>query len=136
MAPFGDFIDQKVWLAVKGKVKISGYVREFQNRSSWFYGAGIGVNDYPVAGRVAVSAAAHYWNQPVDLSFTAVDGRPGGAVDVTGRYKVPLKHSAWLRYLSLDVGVIYKTAGFLPEELALGEHFGVRVGLSLITRGD
>jgi hypothetical protein len=136
MAPFGDFIDQKVWLAVKGKVKISGYLREFENRSHWFYGAGVGVSEYPVAGRVAVSAAVHYWNQPVDLSFTAVDGRPGGAVDVTGRYKVPLRHSTWLQYLSLDVGVIYKTVGFLPEELALGEHFGVRVGLSLITRGD
>lgn len=136
MGPFGDFIDQKVWLAVKGKVKISGYLREFENRNRWFYGAGVGVNDYPVAGRVAVSAAVHYWNQPADLSFTALDGRPGGAVDVTGRYKVPLRHSTWLRSLSLDVGVIYKTAGFLPEELALGEHFGVRAGLSLITRGN
>ena len=136
MGPFGDFIDQKVWLAVKGKVKISGYLREFENRNRWFYGAGVGVNDYPVAGRVAVSAAVHYWNQPADLSFTALDGRPGGAVDVTGRYKVPLRHSTWLRSLSLDVGVIYKTAGFLPEELALGEHFAVRAGLSLITRGN
>jgi len=136
MGPFGDFIDQKVWLAVKGKVKISGYLREFENRNRWFYGAGVGVNDYPVAGRVAVSAAVHYWNQPADLSFTALDGRPGGAVDVTGRYKVPLRHSTWLRSLSLDLGVIYKTAGFLPEELALGEHFGVRAGLSLITRGN
>ena len=136
MGPFGDFIDQKVWLAVNGKVKISGYLREFENRSHWFYGAGVAVNDYPLPGRVAVSAAVHYWNQPVNLSFTALDGRPGGAVDVTGRYKVPLRHSAWLRYVSLDVGVIYKTAGFLPEEFALGEHFGVRAGLSLITRGN
>jgi hypothetical protein len=134
MGPFGDFIDQKVWLGVKGKVKISGYLREFENRDRWFYGAGIGINDYPVAGRVLVSAAVHYWNQPVDLSFTALDGRPGGAVDVTGRYKVPIRHSTWLRYLSVDAGVIYKTAGFLPEELALGRHFGARVGLSLITR--
>jgi hypothetical protein len=135
MAPFGDFIDEKVWLAVKGKVKIAGYVREFENQSHWFYGAGFGIDDYPVAGRVAVSAAVHYWNQPVDLSFTAAEGRSGGAIDVTARYKVPLKHSAWLRYLSLDVGAIYKTAGFLPEELALGEHFGFRAGLSLFTRG-
>ncbi len=136
MAPFGGFIDQKVSLAVKGKVKISGCLCEFENRNCWFYGAGVGVNDYPAAGRVTVSAAAHYWNQPVDLSFTAADGRRGGAVDLTGRNKVPLNHSAWLRYLSLDAGVIYKTVGFLPEELALGVHFGVRVGLSLITRGN
>jgi hypothetical protein len=136
MGPFGDFIDQKAWLAVKRKLKISGYLREFENRDRWFFGAGIGVNDYPVARRVAVSAAVHYWNQPVGLSFTALDGRPGGAVDVTGRYKVPIRHSSWLRSLSFDVGAIYKTAGFLPEELALGEHFGVRFGLSLITGGN
>ncbi len=85
---------------------------------------------------MAVSAAVHYWNQPVDRSFTALNGRSGGAVDVTGRYKVPLKRSTWMRYLSLDVGVIDKTAGFLPEELFLGEHFGARVGLSLFTRGN
>jgi hypothetical protein len=136
MGPFGDFIDQKVWLAVKKKVKISGYLREFENRDRWFIGAGIGVNDYPVTGRVLVSAAVHYWNQPVGLSFTALDAKPGGAIDVVGRYKVPIKNSSWLRYLSLDVGMIYKTAGFLPEELALGEHFGARVGLSLFTRGN
>ena len=135
MGPFGDFIDQKFWLTVKKKVKISGYVREFENRNRWFYGVGVGVSDYPVAGRVVVSAAVHYWNQPEGLSFNALEGRPGGAVDVTGRYKVPIRHSTWLRYLSFDVGAIYKTAGFLPEELALDEHFGVRFGLSLITRG-
>ncbi len=136
MGPFGDFIDQKLWLTVKRKVKISGYLREFENRDRWFFGAGIGINDYPVAGRVVVSAAVHYWNQPVGLSFTALDGQSGGAVDVVGRYKVPIRNSAWLRFLSLDVGVIYKTAGFLPEELALGEHFGARIGLSLFTRGS
>ncbi len=134
MGPFGDFIDQNVWLIIKGKLKIGGYLREFENRDHWFFGAGVGVNDYPLAGPVVVSAAVHYWNQPVDLSFTASDGRAGGAVDVTVRYKVPIKHGTWLRYLSFDVGAIYKTAGFLPEELALGEHSGFRVGLSLITR--
>ncbi len=41
MAPFGDFIDQNVRLAVKGKVKISGYLREFENRSRRFYGVGV-----------------------------------------------------------------------------------------------
>ncbi len=71
-----------------------------------------------------------------NLCFTALESRPGGAIDVTGRYKVPLKNSAWLRYVSFDAGAIYKTAGFLQEELALGEHFGVRVGLSLFSRGN
>ncbi len=136
MGPFGDFIDQKFWVTVKRKVKVSGYLREFENRYRWFFGAGVGINDYPVTPRLEVSAAAHYWSQPVNLSFTSLDGRAGGAVEVTGRYKMPLRHSTWLRAVSLDVGLIYKTAGFLPEEMALGERFGARIGLSLFTKGD
>jgi hypothetical protein len=133
MGPFGDFIDEKLWMVVGSKVRLNAYLREFQNLNRWFFGAGLGINDCPLAGRLDVSVMAHYWNQPVDLSFTEQNGRPGGAIDVTGRYKLPLKHGSWLRYLSLDLGLIYKSAGFLPEELALGEHFGVRAGLSLIT---
>ncbi len=131
MGPFGDFIDQKLWLAYKGKVKINAYLREFENLDRWFLGAGIGINDYPLAKRVAVSAVIHYWNQPLGLSFTEQRGKPGGAVDVTGRYKLLLRPDSRFRELSLDVGLIYKGAGFLPEETELGEYLGVRLGLSL-----
>ena len=136
MGPFGDFIDEKLWLAYKQKVKINAYLREFENFDRWFFGAGLGVNDYPVAERVAVSATVHYWNQPVGLSFTEHTGRTGGAVDVTCRYRLILRHDSRFKSLSLDLGVIYKSAGFLPEETALGEHFGVRLGLSLGFRRD
>ena len=136
MGPFGDFIDQKLWLVVGPKVRLTGYLREFENLNRWFFGAGLGLVDYPLARRLDVSAAAHYWNQPVGLSFTEMNGRAGGAFDVTGRYKLVLKPGSWLRFLSLDLGLVWKSAGFLPEELALGEHFGVRAGLSLITGAD
>jgi hypothetical protein len=129
MGPFGDFIDEKLWLAYKGKVKVTAYLREFENLDRWFLGAGIGIDDYPVAKRVALSAAVHYWNQPVGLSFTEHAGKPGGAVDVTCRYKLLLRPDSQFRELSLGLGVIYKSAGFLPEETALGEHLGVRFGL-------
>jgi hypothetical protein len=136
MGPFGDFIDENVWLAFRRKLKISAYVREFENRSHWFFGAGVGINGYPVSERLEVSAMAHYWNQPVNLSFTEQNGRSGGAIDVTGRYRLFLRHSSWFRTLSLDLGLIYKSFGFLPEEIAMGEHFGFRVGLSLGSRGN
>lgn len=131
MGPFGDFIDEKLWLASGEKVRVTAYAREFQNLDSWFFGAGIGILDYPVSTRLDVSAMVHYWNQPPDLSFTAKSGKPGGAVDITGRYKLLFRPGSRLRSLSLDMGLIYKSAGFLPEELALGQHFGVRFGLSL-----
>jgi len=135
MGPFGDFIDQKLWLACKGKVRINAYLREFENLDHWFLGAGIGIHDYPLAKRADVSAAVHYWNQPLGLSFTERRGRSGGAVDVTGRYKLLLKPNSRFQFLSLDFGMIYKSAGFLPEEIELREYLGVRFGLSLGFRG-
>ncbi len=135
MGPFGDFVDEKVWLVIKRKVKLTAYAREFENLDHWFLGAGIGISDYRLGKRVEVSAALHYWNQPLDLSFTERTGRVGGAIDVTGRYLISLGPSSMFRYLSLDLGLIAKSAGFLPEEIALGRHLGVRAGLSLITEG-
>jgi hypothetical protein len=135
LGPFGDFIDEKLWLAYKAKVRINAYLREFQNLDHWFLAAGIGLFDYPLSKHLCLSAEAHYWNQPVGLGFTEGTGRAGGAVDVTGRYKLRLRPGAALGSLSLDLGVIYKSAGFLPEELGLDEHFGVRLGMSLGLRG-
>jgi hypothetical protein len=36
-----------------------------------------------------------------------------------------------LKSLSLELGMIYKTAGFLPEEIVLDEHFGFRFGFGI-----
>lgn len=135
MGPFGDFVDEKVWLVYGGKVKLNAYLREFENLSHWFFGAGVGINDYSLAKHMDVSGMVHYWNQPLNLSFTEQNGRSGGAIEVSGRYKLFLSHNSWFRSLSLDLGLIYKSSGFLPEEIELGEHFGVWVGLSLGSRG-
>jgi len=135
LGPFGDFVDEKLWLAYRRAVKVTAYLREFENLDRWFLGAGLGIADYPVIGRVLVSAMVHYWNQPVDLSFTERSGRAGGAIDLTGRYRFPLRSGGRVDDLSLDLGLIWKTAGFLPEELAMGRHFGLRCGLTLGFRG-
>lgn len=131
MGPFGDFIDEKVWLAIRRKVKVSAYLREFEDLDHWFLGAGIGIVDCPVTRRVAVSAMAHYWQQPLNLGFTETSGRTGGALDLTGRYRFPLRPGGRVDDLSLDLGLICKSAGFLPEELAMGRHVGLWCGLSL-----
>ncbi len=136
MGPFGDFIDEKIWLVSGRKVKLNAYLREFENLDHWFFGAGFGINEYPVAGRVVVSAMVHYWNQPRDLGFTEPNGRAGGALDLAARYKLVLGRGSRFSHLSLDLGLIWKTAGFLPEEFALGRHFGVRFGVSLYALND
>jgi hypothetical protein len=136
MGPFGDFIDEKIWLAWPRTVKLSGYLREFENLDHWFLGAGLGLEDYPLARHVTISAMVHYWDQPLGLSFTGTSGRAGGAIDVTGSYRFPLRPGGRVDCLALDLGLICKSAGFLPEELALGRHFGLRCGLTLGFRGS
>ena len=123
MGPFGDFVDEKIWLAYRQTWRLSGYVREFENRDHWFLAAGVGINRYPLATRLSVSALLHYWSQPAGFSFTTGAGKRGGAVDLTGSYR--------LKSVSVDVGLVAKTPGFLPEEMALGRHVGIRVGLSV-----
>jgi hypothetical protein len=136
MGPFGDFIDEKIWLAYRQKLKVNSYLREFENRDHWFFGAGGGISDYPLTRRLNVSATVHYWKQPLDLNFNAGSGKSGGAVDLSGSYKLLIRQKSCLKYLAVDMGMIEKTAGFLPEETALEEHFGLRFGLSFGLGGN
>jgi hypothetical protein len=131
MGPFGDYIDEKMWLKCPHKLKVSAYLREFENRNHWFFGAGAGVLGYPLTRHLSGSAMVHYWKQPLNLSFNSGIGKSGGAVDVSGSYKFMIDRNSYLRYLSLDLGLIWKTVGFLPEETALNAHVGLRFGLSL-----
>ncbi len=90
-----------------------------------------GVIGYPLTRHLSASAMVHYWKQPLDLSFNSSSGRSGGALDLSSSYKFMMERKSHLRYLSLDIGMISKTVGFLPEETALDAHFGLRLGLSL-----
>lgn len=131
MSPFGDFIDERLWLNWRDRWHVAGYVREFENQSHWFMGGGVGIEDVHLLRRLTSSATAHVWQQPADLSFTNPVGRAGGAVDVDARYRVISHPGARVSSMAVDVGVLGKTAGFLPEEMALEAHVGVRVGMTI-----
>ncbi|HEX2958456.1 MAG TPA: hypothetical protein VHO70_16590, partial [Chitinispirillaceae bacterium] len=132
MCPFGDFIDENVWLTYKDKLQVDGYIREFQNRDHWFVGAGIGINDYPMASRFNASMHVHLWNQPENLGFNDTRGQFGGAVEVVGKYFMLSNQKTRLKAFSIDIGLLYKTVGFLPEEIYLRRHFGIRMGTSFV----
>jgi hypothetical protein len=131
MGPFGDFIDEKFWFTYRGKLKIDAYLREFQNRTNWFPGAGVGIRRYPITRRIEVSLNTHIWKQPLNLGFNEKKGEVGGAVDVSGSYNLLTKPKSQLKSLSLELGMIYKTAGFLPEQIVLDEHWGFRFGIGI-----
>lgn len=130
MCPFGDFIDENVWLKYGERLKIDAYLRQYQNKAKWFMGGGFGVNDYPLASRLNASMHFHWWNQPVNLRFNDTEGKYGRSIDITGHYFILSNQKTKLKALSIDAGIIYKTKGFLPEEIYLSHHIGIRLGTS------
>lgn len=132
MSPFGDFIDENLWLSFNDKLNIHTYFRQFQNRDTWFYGGGINLVDYPVHDKVVLNLSGHVWQQPQNLDFNTSSSFWGGSGDAMLRYKLFNKsRNESFDYLSFDIGIGYKTYGYLPEELYFDETFSLRFGTTL-----
>jgi len=127
MAPFGDFIDENIWVKYNN-LNIHGYARQYQNRENWFHGFGITLHNFPVHKRIYTNLAGHFWNQPSNYAFNTTESFNGGAIDVDLKYFFFNNRDKWLNAFSIDLGLIYKTEGFLPEELYFNKHFGLRIG--------
>jgi len=130
MAPFGDFIDENIWIKYKD-FNIHTYARQFQNRNNWFHGFGLSLIDFKLHDRVYSNITGHFWNQPKDYDFNTKESFSGGAVDIDLKYFFFNNRGTHLKGFSFDLGMIYKTEGFLPEELYLEEHFGLRIGTTI-----
>ena len=130
MSPFGDFIDENLWVKYKKKLMIDSYFRQFQNRGNWFLAGGIGIKDYPLTDKFVSSVNIHLWDQPDQLGFDDSKAKFGGAVEWVGRYFFLTRQKKQQKGVSIDLGLIYKTAGFLPEEVKMQKHFGLRLGTS------
>lgn len=128
MTPFGDFIDQHFWLKTKC-VNTHLYVREYQNRHTWFPEVGIEFGNIKIFKNLVANTKLYAWQQPHNLDFNTTKGDFGGAIDVLMKYKFyfPQKNTA----ISLNLGAVAKTEGYLLEEMALNEHVGVRFGAGL-----
>jgi len=130
ISPFGDFIDENIWITYRG-VCLHGYARQFQNKDDWFHAAGLSLTDFRLLKQLTFSVAGHFWQQPDNFDFNIPNSFTGGAIDVDVRYFFFSPRSSWLDAFSVDLGLIYKSKGFLPEELFLDDHFGFRVGTSI-----
>lgn len=130
MSPFGDFIDEHFWIKTN-KLKMHLYLRQFQNRTNWFPAFGGDINDISPFKNVYTTLILHGWQQPTNLSFTEKKGDFGGAVDVLCKYRFNVQKKSHLSGISLNVGLIAKTQGFLPEEVEMDQHLGFRLGTSI-----
>jgi hypothetical protein len=130
MAPFGDFIDEHFWLKA-GKINAHIYLREFQNRNTWFPAAGVEFGYIPITPWLVSDVAIHGWQQPQHLDFNTTKGNWGGAIDAMFRFKLPAFAKKENMSLSLNLGINAKTHGYLLEEMALDSHVGLRFGASI-----
>jgi len=130
MSPFGDFIDENIWIKHKS-LNFAFYARQFQNKNNWFNGFGISLIDFQPIDKFSMSISGHFWQQPLNLDFNTAVSFSGGAIDSDFRYYFNSKKNSRLSAISFDLGLIYKTYGFLPEEVYLDEHFGIRVGTTI-----
>ncbi|MDR1416262.1 MAG: hypothetical protein LBJ57_02430 [Prevotellaceae bacterium] len=130
MAPFGDFIDQHFWLMTR-TLNLHFYLREYENRRTWFPAAGATLANVQPFSWMMLDATLHGWQQPQNLDFNTTKRRYGGAVDVTLKFfdKTFIKDRNI--YASLNLGIVAKTQGYLPEEMAMESHVGGRFGLSI-----
>ncbi|MDR2149139.1 MAG: hypothetical protein LBE91_22085 [Tannerella sp.] len=130
MSPFGDFMDEHVWLKTQS-LKSHLYFRQYQNKENWFPAVGIEVADIKPFKNFISSVSVHGWSQPKDFSFTQKESMQGGAIDLTCKYRFPVHNESRLKGISINLGLIAKTKGFLPEEVEMDKHFGVRIGTSI-----
>ena len=134
LSPFGDFIDQNIWIKFNS-INIQLYARQFQSNREWFNSFGATLFNYKINERILSTLAGHYWEQPKDFDFNTEQSFKGGGIDLDLDYLLFInKHKNWLKSLSIRLGMIYKTKGFLPEELYLDEHLGFRIGTTLQIR--
>jgi len=130
MGPFGDFTDENLWLVCGKKWLIEAYVRHYENRDHTFLAGGAGIKNYPLTERFITSLNVHLWNQPLNLGFNDSESKFGGSVEWVGRYFFLTHRGLQQKGISIDLGLIYKSAGFLPEEVIMRKHLGVRIGTS------
>lgn len=130
LSPFGDYIDENFWLVTPDKKILHAYFRQYQNKSNWFPAGGLSIDNINFFDeKLLTNVAIHAWSQPKNLAFKASDKELGFGVDFL--FKFPLKLGTPNNVLSVDLGGIYKTYGFLPEELHMSEHLGLRLGTSI-----
>lgn len=129
MAPFGDFIDQNFWIR-NNHVRAHFYLRQFENKNTWFPAFGGDFSSIKFFKDINIDMAFHCWRQPDSMSFTQSSGEIGGAIDVLCRYYFPFNKKHTIKGLSLNVGILAKTKGFLLEEMSLDNHIGLRFGTS------
>lgn len=129
LAPFGDFIEQNAYLALKDKYKINPYFRQYFNKTYTFLGGGIKLHNYAFCnGKILLNSSVDFWAQPKNLEFRTVEKQFGFGI----KSELALRFSRWndnSKSAYFNFGAAYKTDGFIPEVPSIKEDFQVFFGI-------
>lgn len=128
LAPFGDFIEQNAYLNIGNQYKLNPYVREYFNKNETFLAAGIKLHNYVLNdGKYLLNSSVDIWNQPENLDFKSKlsDFGFGAKTELAVRL---LDLNSYQNSAYANLGISYKTNGFIPETPSLYEDFNVYLG--------
>jgi hypothetical protein len=130
LAPFGDMIEQNIYLQNNQKWSVRAFFRQFGNYHAYFLGGGLSLSNFNLSEKFIMNTSAQCWNQPEELGFYSTKGTIGGALEIKLGYIISMKPKAKLNSISLDVTFRYKTDGFIPQDPFLKEAFNTSVGIT------
>jgi hypothetical protein len=131
LAPFGDFTEQNIYLSNK-KLKIKSYFRQYYNKSNTFFGIGTSLYNYPLKKNILVNSSVDFWTQPKDLDFNISKSIFGIGFKTEVAYKI-FDWNLDKKSVYFNLGLNYKTKGFIPSSPSLNEDFRLNLGLILST---
>ncbi|WPO80238.1 hypothetical protein [Flavobacterium sp. KACC 22761] len=132
LAPFGYFTEQNAYLQIKDKYKINPYFRQYFNKSYTFFAGGLALHNYSFNDeKYLLNSSLDFWEQPKKLEFRAKEAEFGVGIksEFAIRFSKGKDDSKPTTYFNL--GMSYKTAGFIPEAPSLSEDFQVHLGIIL-----
>ena len=134
LAPFGDFVEQNVYLNVNKYFKVNPYLRQFFNKNHTFFGGGIGLQNYELYNKkILLNCNVDFWNQPKNLDFTTKNSEFGYGI----KSNCAFQFSQWNqeeKSAYVNVGLFYKTKGFLPEAPSLNNDFNFTIGFVIASQ--
>lgn len=128
LAPFGDFVEQNVYLTIKEKYKINPYFRQYFNKSYTFLAGGINLHNYAFQDdKFLLNSSIDFWNQPKNLEFKSNESEFGLGL----KSELAVRFSSWndnTKSAYFNIGASYKSKGFIPEAPSLSEDFRIYLG--------
>jgi hypothetical protein len=130
LAPFGDFIEQNAYLNINKRWKINPFIRQYFNQNNTFWASGIHLYNFAINNNTLFNGSLEAWQQPKNQSFTSSDSDFGMGIKTEIAYRiVEVNNSA----IFFNLGLNYKTKGFIPASPSLDKDFRINFGLIITT---